>query len=354
MQRRANATANGTTDGILPVTNQDTTALNKKRKKKVRRVLRSKRKGKNHTSGSLITVLTSLCCVASIFLVFYLGGKYLFSTSSGSSSGTYPTPPSSSSSRGRPDRKGVLLETGKKVNKKNFAEMKNKIHDRHKKKAEKMKRQMMKQQQQQQEESTESNKSMGDDDDNDLADASPLQKFPSLQYALEYSDMVGIYFAASWCPDSTPATQTLMKTFGSSSSSSSLLLPPQTDDNKGENPPSKRYPFSIVYVSSDKSEQDALTYGDLENWIRVPFESSERTELKRHFQTCANSEKKKLNVHRKYGIPTLIIVDSDTESVLTTDGMGDVESLGADSAIERWEHMQLLVAGLADKYEQES
>lgn len=354
MQRRANATANGTTDSILPVTNQDTTAL-KKRKKKVRRVLRSKRKGKNHTSGGLITVLTSLCCVASIFLVFYLGGKYLFSTSSsGSSSGTYPTP--SSSSRGRPDRKGVLLETGKKVNKKNFAEMKNKIHDRHKKKKEKMKRQMMEQQQQQQqEESTESNKSMGGgDDDNDLADASPLQKFPSLQYALEYSDMVGIYFAASWCPDSTPATQTLMKTFGSSSSSSSLLLPPQTDDNKGENPPSKRYPFSIVYVSSDKSEQDALTYGDLENWIRVPFESSERTELKRHFQTCANSEKKKLNVHRKYGIPTLIIVDSDTESVLTTDGMGDVESLGADSAIERWEHMQLLVAGLADKYEQES
>lgn len=346
MQRRANATANGTTDSILPVTNQDTTALNnKKRKKKVRRVLRSKRKGKNHTSGSS-TVLTSLCCVASIFLVFYLGGKYLFSTSS--SRGTFPTPSSSSSSRFHPDRKQPLIsETGKKVNKKNFAEMKNKIQEKQKKQKGKMKRHMM-ERQQQQEESTES-KSVGSDDDNDLADASPLQKFPSLQYALEYSDMVGIYFAASWCPDSTPATQTLMKTFGSSSS---LLLPPQTDDNK-EDPPSERYPFSIVYVSSDKSEQDALTYGDLENWIRVPFESSERTELKRHFQTCANSEKKKLNVHRKYGIPTLIVVDSDTESVLTTDGMGDVESLGADSAIERWEHMQSLVAGLANKYEQE-
>lgn len=345
MQRRANATANGTTDSILPVTNQDTTALNnKKRKKKVRRVLRSKRKGKNHTSG-ISTVLTSVCCVASIFLVFYLGGKYLFSTSS--SSGTFPTP-SSSSSRFHPDRKQPLIsETGKKVNKKNFAEMKNKIQEKQKKQKGKMKRHMM-ERQQQQEESTES-KSVGSDDDNDLADASPLQKFPSLQYALEYSDMVGIYFAASWCPDSTPATQTLMKTFGSSSS---LLLPPQTDDNK-EDPPSERYPFSIVYVSSDKSEQDALTYGDLENWIRVPFESSERTELKRHFQTCANSEKKKLNVHRKYGIPTLIVVDSDTESVLTTDGMGDVESLGADSAIERWEHMQSLVAGLANKYEQE-
>lgn len=349
MQRRANATANGTTDSILPVTNQDTTALNKKRKKKVRRVLRSsKRKGKNHTSVSSLccgsTVLTSLCCVASIFLVFYLGSKYLFSTSSSFSS--------PSSSRVHPDRKRqVISPTGKQVNKKNFAEMKNNIHERQKKKAERMKRQiMMEQQEKEEEESTES-KSMGsDDDDNDLADASPLQTFPSLQYALEYSEMVGIYFAASWCPDSTPATQTLMKTFGSSSS---LLLPPQTEDNKG-NPPSERYPFSIVYVSSDKSEQDALTYGDLENWIRVPFESSERTDLKRHFQTCANSEKKKLNVHRKYGIPTLIIVDSDTESVLTTDGMGDVEALGADSAIERWEHMQSLVAGLADKYEQES
>lgn len=63
-------------------------------------------------------------------------------------------------------------------------------------------------------------------------------------------------------------------------------------------------------------------------WGYVPFESEERAELKRKFGACAGAEVMALNMvgKRKYGIPTLVLIDCETEEVLSFDGINDVMS----------------------------
>ena len=52
----------------------------------------------------------------------------------------------------------------------------------------------------------------------------PLAEYPSIQYALDHSDIVLLYFAASWCPMSAPITKLLDEKFGD------ILLPPEGSD----------------------------------------------------------------------------------------------------------------------------
>jgi hypothetical protein len=153
----------------------------------------------------------------------------------------------------------------------------------------------------------------------------PLDKFSELQYALEHSTLVLLYFAASWCPMSTPISDALDEAFGKGD----MLL--TRNGNKKT--------LSIVYVSSDETLEEYEEYTRKRHWLPIPFDSPERNELKRHFATCAHRELKELLFDRKHEIPTGIVIDSRTQGIITTNGADDVEGMGA-GALEHWLKMQ--------------
>jgi len=183
----------------------------------------------------------------------------------------------------------------------------------------------------------------------------PLDEFPSLSYALSNANLVALYFAAAWCPMSTPVTQVLEAAF---SGKADLLLDPKNEGGGegGEAASSggrgdARRPLAIVYVSSDKSDEEMREYSR-RGWIDVPFDSPDRNGLKRHFRVCAKRELEELGFDRKMEIPTLIIIDSMTQGVLTTSGVDDLKEYG-EKALDHWKGLQSLIRSLEDKYEHE-
>jgi hypothetical protein len=177
----------------------------------------------------------------------------------------------------------------------------------------------------------------------------PLDQFPSFQYALDNSKLVGIYFGASWCPMTTPVTELLNTHFRDI-----LLTPPASVDETGSGiqptPLAVRHEgLSIVYVSSDVDEQAMNDYLR-PNWMTLPFATSERADVKRHFVTCAKREMKGLGIaERKHDIPTLIIVEGASQQVLTYHGVKDVNEYGKQ-AIDHWMELASLSDALDSKY----
>jgi hypothetical protein len=155
-----------------------------------------------------------------------------------------------------------------------------------------------------------------------------LAQFPTLSWALDHADLVGVYFAAQWCPMSTPVTAKLGQHFPAAD----LLPPPDVDST-----PSKQHAFALVYVSSDAT-QEALDEYAKPNWIKIPMEQNERTALKKHFSACAKRELAELDMERKFEIPTLLILDGATHGVITTNGADDVMHRGA-KALEYWQEL---------------
>lgn len=168
-------------------------------------------------------------------------------------------------------------------------------------------------------------------------DELPLAEFETVNNALENANLVALYFAASWCPNSTPVTEMLEEYY---SSVPNLLY------SSGETIQKKE--LAIVHVSSDRSESA------MENYLRpgmiaVPFDSSERTALKKHFSVCAKREQQELGIERKFEIPSLIILDAETHNIITTNGVQDLKEEGA-KALDRWIHLQSTIRGLESKY----
>jgi hypothetical protein len=168
--------------------------------------------------------------------------------------------------------------------------------------------------------------------DGDLARPLALSEFETVNRALKHSNLVAIYFAASWCPMSTPITNLLEDSFSSVpnllyTSGNSLL----------------RKELAIVHVSSDTS-QSAMEAYLKPGWIAVPFDSNERIALKKHFFVCAQRELQQLGIERKLEIPALIIVDGETHSVITTNGVQDLENEGA-KALDHWIDLQSILRG---------
>jgi hypothetical protein len=164
-----------------------------------------------------------------------------------------------------------------------------------------------------------------------------LSQFPSLQYALSNSFLVGLYFAASWCPMSTPVTNLLDELFRD------ILVKPTGDSLTGG--------LSIVYVSSDQT-QEQFDHYIKPNWMSVPFENvQERSDLKRHFTTCAKREMEELGMQtRDREIPSLIILAADTRQVLTYSGVQDIKERGV-AAIDHWLEMKRLAEALEQKFD---
>jgi hypothetical protein len=164
----------------------------------------------------------------------------------------------------------------------------------------------------------------------------PLSQFPTLNQALEQSEMVALYFAASWCPMSTGPTDLLGDIFGGSD-----VLTVQGGSSKSK--------LSIVYVSSDKSHESMQEYTK-PNWVGVPYESDERTALKKYFSVCAKKEMGELGIERKYEIPSLFIFDSESHGLISTHGVADIQEHQNLEVLEHWKGLQRVVRGLSEKY----
>ena len=165
-----------------------------------------------------------------------------------------------------------------------------------------------------------------------------LSAFPTLSWALDHADLVGLYFAAQWCPMSTPVTQKLGQHFPDS-----VLLPPPTQNT---NP--SHHTFAIVYVSSDTTQEEMNQYVK-PNWIAIPMEEDERTALKKHFAVCAKRELEELDMERKFEIPSLFILDGATQGLITTNGAQDVLNRGA-VVLEYWKELQLKIRDMEQRF----
>ena len=159
-------------------------------------------------------------------------------------------------------------------------------------------------------------------------------KFPSLAQPMASSKVMGLYFAASWCPDCTGVTPIINTMFKVATSSSSSLDHNNNNNLHNDND-TDIHSLSMVYISSDTTEAQMTKYVP-NGWATVPFAHvEERTGLKRDFGTCSGSEAGPLKVSRKFGIPTLIVIQSDTGKILTTKGVDDVMK-DTNGALVKW------------------
>lgn len=175
-----------------------------------------------------------------------------------------------------------------------------------------------------------------------------LSRFKSLDYALAHSELVGLYFAASWCRMSTPVSNSLEEAFTPGAAAVSMEERILSRQSIGASEIAERKQLAIVYVSSDESETDMNNYSR-DNWINVPFESTDLAGLKKYFEVCAKPEIEELDMVRKYEIPSLIIIDSLTHGILTTRGQLDLKEHGAD-ALDHWLSLRNTIRGLEQKY----
>ncbi|KAL6064460.1 16 kDa thioredoxion [Balamuthia mandrillaris] len=113
---------------------------------------------------------------------------------------------------------------------------------------------------------------------------------------------VGVYFSAHWCPPCRGFTPTLVEFY--------------------EELKSQGKDFEIVFVSSDRSEQDMFGYMTEANmpWLAVPYGDEHVAKLKQKYGIS--------------GIPTLVILNQDGE-IITKDGRGQVATKGP-RAFESW------------------
>lgn len=168
----------------------------------------------------------------------------------------------------------------------------------------------------------------------------PLSQFKSLDSVFGKSKLVALYFAASWCPMSTPITHLLEDYFTNTNDLDEELQELITES------------LSIVYVSSDETEQEFSDY-ILWNWSSIPFASPDRSALKRHFKTCAQREMTELGISRRsHEIPTLIVLDGETRGVLTSKGVEDLnEYKNGSELLKHWLGLRDLVRAWEDKYD---
>ena len=137
-----------------------------------------------------------------------------------------------------------------------------------------------------------------------------------------------LYFAASWCDDCQHSHDQVRDVF----QSQFINNDNKTTTTNGDQDQQQQL-FDLVYVSSDTSEEELQS--NLEDgWIHVPFDNVEqRSNIKRHFGVCAKKEMEDLGItpeNRNDGIPTLVVIDKQRDTVLTTKGMDDILVDGND------------------------
>jgi nucleoredoxin len=148
-----------------------------------------------------------------------------------------------------------------------------------------------------------------------------VKNFPCLADSLTKAPVLGLYFAASWCPDCDDVTPALAKIVNNQDATEKLV--------------------HIVYVSSDRTEKEMQDYKP-SCFGAVPWDSEERSALKHHFGTCPGKEREALGMSladRKHGIPTLILLDANSGLILTEDAAQEVQTKKPDQLLEEWKAM---------------
>jgi Thioredoxin-like len=157
--------------------------------------------------------------------------------------------------------------------------------------------------------------------------ASIQAMMPSMAMSHSSAPIIGLLFAASWCPDCWQVVPKVGK----------VAEYAQSDDQPN-------CLVDIVYVSSDASEADILKFKSA-SLKHIPFEArQERADLKRTFQTCAAKEMHDLGMTatRLHGIPTLILLETATGRTLTVNGVDDVMQRNTDSfeqVLKKWKDL---------------
>jgi nucleoredoxin len=163
------------------------------------------------------------------------------------------------------------------------------------------------------------NKTAAKEENNKFLNTSELtDHFPSLPLQ-GGAPLLGLYFAASWCPDCAAATAAV----GAFAST-----------NKKD--------FQVVYISSDSLETQMKEYVP-SSLLAVPYDcEEERAGLKRHFGACASKERDPLGMtaeERKFGIPTLIVLERATGRVVTSGGVEAIMESNGESIVDKWKSM---------------
>ncbi|XP_072013932.1 tryparedoxin-like [Amphiura filiformis] len=105
--------------------------------------------------------------------------------------------------------------------------------------------------------------------------------------SLRKEGVLGLYFSAHWCPPCRRFTPQLAEWYGKFKKTSN-----------GDK-------FEIVFVSSDRSEEDCEGYYKDMPWLVLPFSlRAKKEELGKKYQVS--------------GIPTLVFIDSQTGDEITT------------------------------------
>jgi nucleoredoxin len=120
--------------------------------------------------------------------------------------------------------------------------------------------------------------------------------------AVESNPIIGIYFAAGWCPACAGFTPLLISAY-------------EELEQAGK-------PFEVVFVSSDGSSEDMFAHMTDRGmpWLALPFDGLKANALKLRYGVNA--------------IPTLVVID-DEGSTITMDGRIDVAQKGAQ-AYDDW------------------
>lgn len=116
--------------------------------------------------------------------------------------------------------------------------------------------------------------------------------------AVEVADLrgegkvLGLYFSASWCPPCHAFTPKLAETYKAVQAAGKA--------------------FEIIFVSSDRSQQDFQKYFASMPWLAIPQGDKRKEQLSTLFEV--------------QGIPTFVLLDADSGAVINANGRGGVMS----------------------------
>lgn len=213
------------------------------------------------------------------------------------------------------------------------------------------------------------------DRDDDVQPASrtlPLAHFTQLQPALQAAPLIALYFAASWCPASTEASELIdakltpylvpppgvtlshSRQEANGQQQEGMMIDPDAEEvpEQPEQQDSKQRVVALVYISSDEDEEEMGEYlVNRKLWWSIPFESPEKTQLKHHFKTCARIEIDRLGFERKHELPTLLLIDGPSQQVLSFHGVHDLQhEATGKAAIDQWQQLARLSNALEAKF----